>query len=124
LVVSYNPGYQSLLKDLKDSTRQRMIGIELGFPPPEVETDILKHEAGLTGHRAEQLVRLAGAIRRLEDPGLREVASPRTLIAAGSLIVDGIDARTAVWSAVGVPLSDDPHVLAGLRQIIDSYIPD
>lgn len=122
LVVSYNPGYQSLLKDLKDSTRQRMIGIELGFPPPDVEVEVLRHEAGLRGHQAEQLVRLANAIRRLDDPGLREVASPRTLIAAGQLMSAGIDARSAVWSAVGVPLSDDPHVLDGLQVMIDNYI--
>jgi nitric oxide reductase NorQ protein len=122
LVVSYNPGYQSLLKDLKDSTRQRMIGIELDFPPQAVEIEVLRHEAGLETDGAAELVRLAAALRRVDDPGLREVASPRTLIAAGRLMASGINKRSAVWSAVGVPLTDDPQVAAGLRAMIDNYI--
>jgi nitric oxide reductase NorQ protein len=122
LVVSYNPGYQSLLKDLKDSTRQRMVGIELDFPSQAVEVEVLRHEAGLDTEGAAELVRLATALRRVEDPGLREVASPRTLIAAGRLMASGIDKRSAVWSAVGVPLTDDPQVAAGLSAMIDNYI--
>src|SRR6188508_2052248 len=81
LVVSYNPGYQSVLKDLKDSTRQRMVAIELDFPPPDVEEKIVVHEAGIDHDAAAQLVQLAQAIRRLESAGLREVASTRVLIA-------------------------------------------
>jgi nitric oxide reductase NorQ protein len=122
LVVSYNPGYQSLLKDLKDSTRQRMVGIELDFPSQAVEIEVLRHEAGLDAEGAAELVRLATALRRVEDPGLREVASPRTLITAGRLMASGIDKRSAVWAAVGVPLTDDPQVAAGLRSMIDNYI--
>ena len=122
LVVSYNPGYQSLLKDLKDSTRQRMVGIELDFPSQAVEVEVLRHEAGLDADGAAELVRLATALRRVDDPGLREVASPRTLIAAGRLMASGIDKRSAVWSAVGVPLTDDPQVAAGLRAMIVNYI--
>jgi nitric oxide reductase NorQ protein len=122
LVVSYNPGYQSLLKDLKDSTRQRMVGIELDFPSPAVEVEVLRHEAGLDTDGAAELVRLATALRRVDDPGLREVASPRTLIAAGRLMASGIDKRSAVWSAVGVPLTDDPQVAAGLKAMIGNYI--
>src|SRR5271167_3194054 len=75
LVVSYNPGYQSILKDLKDSTRQRMVAIELDFPPADVEEKILLHEAAIDEVSAAQLVQLGGAIRRLETSGLREVAS-------------------------------------------------
>jgi nitric oxide reductase NorQ protein len=84
LVVSYNPGYQSVLKDLKDSTRQRMIAIELGFPPAEVEEKVVAHEAGVDPHRAAQHVRFGQAIRRLETAGLREVATTRVLIAAAT----------------------------------------
>ena len=69
LVVSYNPGYQSVLKDLKDSTRQRMVAIELDFPPADVEEKILVHEAAIDEESATQLVRLGGAIRRLETIG-------------------------------------------------------
>ena len=76
LVVSYNPGYQSLLKDLKDSTRQRFVGIELGFPPAELEREIVAKEAGIDADAAAALVALGQAIRRSQLPDLREVASP------------------------------------------------
>src|SRR6516164_10952811 len=72
LVVSYNPGYQSVLKDLKDSTRQRMIAIELDFPPEETERKVVVHESGVSPDVASRLVDLAQAIRRLESTGLRE----------------------------------------------------
>src|SRR5262249_13145147 len=86
LVVSYNPGYQSVLKDLKDSTRQRMVAIEFDFPPADVEEKIVAHESRVDGSTAARFVRLATAIRRLETAGLREVASTRVLIAAGRLV--------------------------------------
>src|SRR2546425_2524973 len=82
LVVSYNPGYQSVLKDLKDSTRQRMVAIEFGFPAPDVEEKIVASEAGIEQDKAAQLVAFGQVIRRLETVGLREVASTRVLIAA------------------------------------------
>src|SRR5918997_4487304 len=104
LVVSYNPGYQSVLKDLKDSTRQRMVAIELGFPPPDVEEKIVAHEAGVDQGDASGLVRLGQAIRRLEVPGLREVASTRVLIAAGRLVAEGLSLRAAARAAVAGPL--------------------
>src|SRR5947209_17686851 len=75
MVISYNPGYQSVLKDLKPSTRQRFVAIELGFPPADIEVKVVSEEAGVDLGIAESLVRLAGAIRRLETGGLREVAS-------------------------------------------------
>src|SRR3989441_12519161 len=83
LVVSYNPGYQSVLKDLKDSTRQRMVALELDFPPADVEEKVVAHEAGVDAGLAAQLVQLGQAMRRLDNAGLREVASTRVLIAAG-----------------------------------------
>jgi len=124
LVVSYNPGYQSVLKDLKDSTRQRMVAIELSFPPPDVEEKIVSHEAGVDHEMAAQLVQLGQAIRRLETAGLREVASTRVLIAAGRLVAEGLPARTAARAAVAGPLSDDPLVTAGLVEMIDAYLRD
>src|SRR5580698_4142876 len=93
LVVSYNPGYQSVLKDLKDSTRQRMIAIELDFPPADVEEKVVAHEAGVDHQTAALLVGLGQAIRRLENVGLREVASTRLLIAAGRLVQEGLGLR-------------------------------
>jgi nitric oxide reductase NorQ protein len=122
LVVSYNPGYQSVLKDLKDSTRQRMVAIELDFPPPDVERAIVMHEAGVDEALAERLVQLAQAIRRLEGAGLREVASTRVLVAAARLTCEGISLSAAARAAIAGPLTDDPVVGAGLRQMIDTYL--
>ena len=124
LVVSYNPGYQSVLKDLKDSTRQRMVAIELDFPPPDVEEKIVAHEAGIGHDVAAQLVQLGQAIRRLETAGLREVASTRVLIAAGRLVAEGLPIRTAARAAVAGPLTDDPIVGAGLVEMIHTYLED
>ena len=120
--MSYNPGYQSVLKDLKDSTRQRMVAIELDFPPPDVEEKIVAHEAGVDHETAAQLVQLGRAIRRLETAGLREVASTRVLISAGRLIAVGLSRRGAAHAAVVGPLTDDPLVTAGLLEMIDVYI--
>jgi nitric oxide reductase NorQ protein len=124
LVVSYNPGYQSVLKDLKDSTRQRMVAIELDFPPGEVEEKVVSHESGVDAQTAAQLVQLAQAIRRLESAGLREVASTRVLVAAGQLVSGGLDLRDAARAAVAGPLTDDPRVTAGLCEMIDAYLDD
>jgi nitric oxide reductase NorQ protein len=124
LVVSYNPGYQSVLKDLKDSTRQRMVAIELDFPPADVEEKVVAHESGLDHDQAARLVRLAQAIRRVEHAGLREVASTRVLIAAGQLVAEGLSLGTAARAAVAGPLTDDPVVLAGLHELIANYLAD
>jgi nitric oxide reductase NorQ protein len=122
LVVSYNPGYQSVLKDLKDSTRQRMVAIEFEFPAPEAEELIVSHEAGLERSIAAELVRFAGAIRRLETGGLREVSSTRVLIAAGRLIVEGLTPQEAARAAIAGPLTDDPNVTRGLVEMIVVYL--
>ena len=124
LVVSYNPGYQSVLKDLKDSTRQRMVSIEFGFPPADVEEKIVAHETGLDPNRVAELVRFGQAIRRLETAGLREVASTRVLIAAAGLIAEGLSPREAACAAVAGPLTDDPSVTSGLVAMIDAYLAD
>jgi nitric oxide reductase NorQ protein len=122
LVVSYNPGYQSVLKDLKDSTRQRMVAIELDFPPPDIEQKVVVHEAGIDHEIAAQLVELGQAIRRVETAGLREVASTRVLIAAGRLVAEGLPLRSAAKAAIAGPLTDDPVVMAGLTEMVDSYL--
>jgi nitric oxide reductase NorQ protein len=122
LVVSYNPGYQSVLKDLKDSTRQRMVAIELDFPPADVEEKVICHEAQVDHEQAAVLVQLAQAIRRLDTAGLREVASTRVLIAAARLHADGVPLATAARAAIAGPLTDDPLVAAGLAEMISTYL--
>ena len=120
--MSYNPGYQSVLKDLKDSTRQRMVAIEFGFPPADIEEKIVAHESGIDPNGAAELVRLGQAIRRLETAGLREVASTRVLIAAGRLVAEGLSSREAARAAIVGPLTDDAGVAAGLAEMIDVYL--
>src|ERR1700747_545293 len=122
LVVSYNPGYQSVLKDLKDSTRQRMVSVEFGFPAADVEEGIVAHEAGGGGAHGAQLVRFGQAIRRLETGGLREVASTRVLIAAGQLIAQGLPMRGAAPAAIAGPLTDDVAVARALNEMVDVYL--
>lgn len=122
LVVSYNPGYQSVLKDLKDSTRQRMVAIEFGFPAREVEEGVVAHEAGVNPATAAELVRFGQAIRRLEAGGLREVASTRVLIAAGRLVAEGLPMHAAAEAAIAGPLTDDVAVTRSLKEMIGVYL--
>lgn len=123
LVISYNPGYQSVLKDLKDSTRQRMVAIELDFAPADIEVKVVEKESGADHDTADKLVKLAQAIRRADNAGLREVASTRVLVAAGKLVADGVDLRSAARAAVARPLTDDHMLIAGLDEMIDAYLP-
>ncbi len=122
LVVSYNPGYQSVLKDLKDSTRQRMVAIEFGFPTSEIEEGIVVHESGVDAATAAELVRFGQAIRRLESGGLREVASTRVLIAAGKLVAEGLSMYAAAEAAIAGPLTDDIAVTRSLKEMINVYL--
>jgi nitric oxide reductase NorQ protein len=124
LVVSYNPGYQSVLKDLKASTRQRMVAIELDFPAADFELQILRQETGVDAELAADLVRLGQAVRRVRDAGLREAASTRTLIAAAALIGEGVSFRDAAIAAVAGPLTDDTELRNGLITMIDAHAPD
>jgi nitric oxide reductase NorQ protein len=123
LVVSYNPGYQSLLKDLKDSTRQRFVALELGFPSPELEQTILVQEADVDPELARQLVNFGQMIRGLPNSGLREVASTRVLIAAAGLVSEGLSLRAAARAAIVNPLTDDAQLALGLAELIDAALP-
>ncbi|KAA0111779.1 CbbQ/NirQ/NorQ/GpvN family protein [Mycolicibacterium sp. P1-5] len=123
LVISYNPGYQSVLKNIKESTRQRFVAIELDFPPADIETDIVVREAGIGGATAQALVTLARAIRNLDGSPLREVASTRMLILAGGLVAEGLSLRSAVRAAVVRVLSDDPDVVRALGELADAVLP-
>jgi len=123
LVVSYNPGYQSVLKDLKMSTRQRMVAIELDFPPSEIEHEVVRREAGADPETASSLVRLGLAIRRADDGGLREAASTRALVAAARLMAAGLSFVDAATAAVAGPLTDDLDVRDRLVAMIVAYDP-
>lgn len=120
LVVSYNPGYQHVLKDLKPSTRQRFVAIELDFPQPEREIDIVAHECGLPRAMAADLVMLADRLRNLRDRGLAEVPSTRLLVATGRLVASGLAPREACEVALTGPLTDDPELLAVLRDLLSA----
>jgi nitric oxide reductase NorQ protein len=123
LVISYNPGYQSVLKDLKPSTRQRFVAIELGFPPPGVEAEIIEHEAGVDRVTAQALVAVAQSLRKLDAAQLREVPSTRSLILAGGVYAEGCDLRRAVRAAVIETLSDDAAAIRAMSELADALLP-
>jgi nitric oxide reductase NorQ protein len=123
LVISYNPGYQSVLKNLKESTRQRFVAIEFGYPTAEVETEVVAFEAGIDTETARALVKLAYTIRNLDGSPLREVASTRMLILAGGLAAEGLNLRSAVHAAVVQVLSDDHDVIRALDELVNTVLP-
>jgi len=122
LVVSYNPGYQHVLKDLKSSTRQRFVALEFDFPPPDVEARIVVHEGGVDHATGADLVALVGRLRQLRDRGLPEVPSTRLLVAAARLIASGVSPRDACRTAVAGPLTDDPDLLAAIHDVIAAVL--
>ncbi len=119
MVISYNPGYQSVLKDLKQSTRQRFVSIEFDFPETEKEVQIVAHEGQVSTESALKLVTLAVKIRRLREQGLTEGASTRLLIHAARLIGNGIPEREALRTAVCLPLTDDERLIETLYDLIE-----
>ena len=118
LVVSYNPGYQHALKDLKPSTRQRFVAMEFDFPPPEREAGIVAHESGVDRRTAEGLVKLAQRVRGLRDQGLAEAPSTRLLVSTARLIAGGISPGQACRVGFVGPLTDDPDLLAAIADLI------
>jgi len=122
LIVSYNPGYQHVLKDLKISTRQRFVALEFDFPPPELETRIVEHEGGVDHACATELVMLAGRLRQLRDRGLAEVPSTRLLVAAARLIARGVSPADACRTAVAAPLTDETDLLAAIHDVIAAVL--
>jgi nitric oxide reductase NorQ protein len=118
LVVSYNPGYQNILKSLKPSTRQRFLALELGFPPPERELAIVAAESGLPAERVRPLINLAARLRQLKGVDLEESVSTRLLVYTASLIHGGLDPAAALEAGMIEPLSDDADVKQGLRELV------
>ncbi len=120
LVVSYNPGYQNILKSLKPSTRQRFLALEFDFPPPATETMIIMHETGLDQHTTENLVRLAAKLRGLKGQDIEEGVSTRLLVYCASLIKDGMGLDRAIEVALIEPLADDADVKAALKDVVQA----
>jgi nitric oxide reductase NorQ protein len=118
VVISYNPGYQHAIKDLKPSTRQRFVALDFDFPPPATEATIVAHESGVNDDMAHALVRLGERVRRLRDQGLAEAPSTRLLVSAARLIAGGISPAQACRAALVAPLTDDPDLVAAISDII------
>ena len=123
LVVSYNPGYQNVLKDLKHSTRQRFVALEFQFPDPPREARIIAHESGIDDETALQLAKLGHKVRNLREHGLKEGASTRVLIYAGRLIKEGIAPRRACHVAVTWGITDDAQVQRSLEEVVAAIFP-
>ena len=117
LAISYNPGYQSVLKDLKQSTRQRFVSIEFDYPSAQLETDIVTKEANLDSEMAAKLVKFAGMTRNLKGSGLDEGASTRLLVHAAKLMSSGIAPHIACQSAISETLTDDPDMLKAISEL-------
>lgn len=124
LVLSYNPGYQSALKDLKHSTRQRFIAIEFDYPSVEKETEIIAHESGLDDGTSNKLAILGEKIRNLKEHGLPEGASTRLLIYAAKMISQGIKPVRACQVAVNWAVTDDSLLHQGIQEVITSIFPE
>ncbi len=123
LVVSYNPGYQSLLKEMKPSTRQRFVALSFDFPPPEVERRVIVAESGVAQDIAAHLVELAGRARGLIEYGLSEGVSTRLLVYAAQLIAQGMRPHLACLSALVGPATDDPDLTRSLIELVTDHFP-
>jgi nitric oxide reductase NorQ protein len=119
MVISYNPGYQSVLKDLKQSTRQRFISLEFDYPEARKEAEIVSHEGNIDIETALKLVTLAGKIRNIREHGLTEGASTRLLIYAAQIIGRGVPVHEACRSAICFPLTDDARLQETLNDLVE-----
>ena len=118
LVISYNPGYQSVMKDLKQSTKQRFGALDFNYPEHAIETEIVAHETGVSAEIADKLVSVAKMARNLKGHGLDEGVSTRMLIYAGNLIAKNVEAKKACRVALVSPITDD----LDMRDALDSAI--
>ena len=123
LVISYNPGYQHGLKDLKPSTRQRFVALEFDFSEPGGRGGDRGHESGIERDRAIALVTLTNRLRQLGDRGLAEVPSTRLIVATARLVAGDIPVRAACHAALLGPLTDDPELLAAMHDLVSSTMP-
>jgi nitric oxide reductase NorQ protein len=121
LVISYNPGYQSLMKDLKQSTKQRFGALDFSYPAHDVETEIVMHESKIGAEIAGKLVSIAERARNLKGHGLDEGISTRMLVYAGNLIANGVEAKAACRVALVRPITDDPDMRDALDAAVTTY---
>ncbi len=119
MVISYNPGYQSVLKDLKQSTRQRFMAIDFNYPDEQNESEIVAAEGGVDIQTARQLVMLGRKIRNIREHGLTEGASTRLLIYAAQLILRGVPHQDACRTGICLPLTDDDRLQETLNELIE-----
>ena len=119
-MISFNPGYQSLMKDLKQSTKQRFVAFDFDYPPADLEVAIVARETGLAEGTAAKLVRIGGAARNLKGHGLDEGISTRLLVYAAKLIKQGVDAKDACRMAMTRPITDDADIRETLEHAIDA----
>lgn len=120
IVISYNPGYQSVLKDLKESTKQRFCAMDFDYPKPEIEAAVIAAQSGLETPQARRLVEIARKSRNLRGQGLNEGASTRMLIHAAQLMKAGLDLRQACDLALVTPITDDPDMRSALTAAVEA----
>ena len=121
LVISYNPGYQSLMKDLKQSTKQRFGGLDFDYPEEGLEVRIVARESGVDEPTAKKLVQIAHRARNLKGHGLDEGISTRLLVYAGQLIAKGVAAESACSMTMVTPLTDDPDMRDTLNAAVQTF---
>ena len=120
-MISYNPGYQSLMKDLKQSTKQRFGALDFNYPTHSIEAEIVAHETGVSGDVAGKLVHIAERARNLKGHGLDEGISTRMLVYAGSLIAKNVDPVSACRVTLVRPITDDPDMRDALDAAVTTF---
>ncbi len=123
LVISYNPGYQSVLKDLKPSTRQRFLSLEFNYPVVDVEATIIAHESGVDAALAHRLALIGEKVRNLREHGFEEGVSTRLLVYTAQLVASGIPPRRACEVAIAHAVTDDREVQQAVADIVDVLLP-
>ncbi len=124
MILSYNPGYQNVMKDLKESTKQRFMSLIFEFPSLETETEIVRTETKLGRKESEKLARLGAKIRNLKEYGLAEGASSRLLVYAGRLMKAGVDPREACRVAIAQSLTDEKGMMQSILDLINLFYPE
>ncbi len=120
MAISYNPGYQSVFKDIKQSTRQRFVSIEFDYPPADIEKKIISHESGMDMEVAADLAKLGEKVRNLKEHGLEEGVSTRLLIYAGQLIAGGVDPLRACQVAITNTITDEKEVQKTIDELVST----
>ncbi len=121
LVISYNPGYQSVLKEMKPSTKQRFVSLDFDYPPAKIEIEVVKHESGCEEGLARSLVSAGRKIRSLKTQGLTEGVSTRLLVYAATLMAEGVDRNDAIMSTLVSPITDDEQMQLSLVDICKAF---